>query len=350
MDNKKLKSLISSAGVPRLIIGGFFLVLLFSAIPLGMDIQGLLTNLLTRVGMNGILVLAMVPGIRSGIGLNFGIAVGIVGGIVGGLISIELGLHGWTALLVAILIGVSLAAVMGYLYGVLLNRVKGSEMSVSTYVGFSIISLMNIAWLVLPFKSTAIRWPIGVGLRNTVSLQESSGVVLTEFLSFTIGKVVVPTGALLLLALCCFVMYLFLNSRLGIAMSAAGSNPRFAQANGINVDKMRLLGTTVSTATAAVGIIAYAQCFGFIQLYTAPLMMSFAAVAAVLIGGASLSHAKVTHVIIGVILFQGIISMGLPIANRIIPEGNLSEVIRLIISNGIILYSLTKAKGGRANA
>ena len=39
-------------------------------------------------------------------------------------------------------------------------------------------------------------------------------------------------------------------------------------------------------------------------------------------------------------------ALGLPVANQFIPESNLSEVMRLIISNGIIIYALTQAKGG----
>lgn len=39
-------------------------------------------------------------------------------------------------------------------------------------------------------------------------------------------------------------------------------------------------------------------------------------------------------------------TLGLPVVNQIIPEGNLSEVMRMIISNGIIIYALTQAKGG----
>ena len=55
---------------------------------------------------------------------------------------------------------------------------------------------------------------------------------------------------------------------------------------------------------------------------------------------------NLSHVIIGTFLFQGILALGLPVANQFIPEGNLSEVMRLIIANGIILYALTQAKGG----
>lgn len=132
-------------------------------------------------------------------------------------------------------------------------------------------------------------------------------------------------------------------------MSAAGSNPMFAKAAGINVNKMRLIGTTLSTVLAAVGIIVYAQGFGFMQLYNGPMMMGFNSVAAVLIGGASPKRASISHVLLGTFLFQGILALGLPVANQFIPESNLSEVMRLIISNGIIIYALaqTKEGGGR---
>ena len=347
MNKEKINAFIESVGIPRLIIFGFSIVLAVAAVILGLDLKDLLTNILNRVGMNGILVLAMVPAIHCGIGLNFGVSLGIIGGIIGGLIAMELNLTGFSAYFLACAIGVALSLGSGTLYGLLLNRVKGSEMTVSTYVGFSIISLMNIGWLLLPFKNGAIRWPIGTGLRNTVGLDESFGQVLNNFLKFDILGVTIPTGSLLFLAFWCVVMWLFLNSKVGVAMSAVGNNPKFAAATGISQNKMRILGTSISTALAALGILSYSQSYGFIQLYNAPLMMSFSAVAAILIGGASIKRASVSNVLIGVFLFQAIISMGLPVANLILPEGNLSEILRLIISNGIILYALTKAKEAR---
>jgi len=118
----------------------------------------------------------------------------------------------------------------------------------------------------------------------------------------------------------------------------------YAKSAGVNVDKMRILGTTLSTALGGIGIIFYAQSFGFLQLYNAPQMMGFACVASILIGGAGIKHARITHVLLGTFLFQGMLAVALPVANEIMPEGNLSEVIRIIISNGIILYALSKSK------
>lgn len=346
----RIRHFIDKAGLPRLIIGAFFILLCILAVPLNLSLSMLGSDTLIRFGMNGILVLAMVPGILCGIGLNFGIPVGILAGLLGGLISIELDLTGGVGFFVGILIGIPIAILFGYLYGVLLNKVKGSEMMIATYAGFSAISLMCIGWLLLPFKSDEIKWPIGKGLRTTITLDGRYSGILDNFWSFKIAGVTIPTGLLLFFAVGCFLMWLFLKSKTGIMMSAAGDNPKFAQASSIPVDKMRIIGTIVSTVLGSVGIMVYSQSYGFFQLYQAPMMMGFAAVAAILIGGASIGKAKISHVIIGTFLFQGILTIGLPVINQMVKQGNLSEVIRIIISNGIIIYALTKAKGGADNA
>ena len=338
--------LVAKMGVPRLIIGLFFILLCLLAMILGLSLPSQLSNTLVRLGMNGVLVLAMLPGIQCGISLNLGLPIGIIGGLIGGLLCIEFGMSGFTGLFFAIAVGLVIAAATGWLYGLLLNRLKGSEMSVTTYVGFSVVSLMCIAWLVLPFKSPIMKWPLGNGLRTTIGLQTSYRHVLNDFLSFEIFGVTIPTGLLLFFAACCLVVWLFMRSKTGIAMSAAGANPRFAAATGINVDRMRIIGTMLSTMLAAVGIIVYGQSYGFMQLYQAPRQMGFLAASAILIGGATTSRAKISNVVIGTFLFQGVLTLGMPVANALVPQSTISETMRILISNGIILYALTKAGGG----
>ncbi len=337
--------LVASLGVPRLVIGLFYIMLCLLAIVYNLSLPGQISNTLVRLGMNGVLTLAMLPGIQCGISLNLGLPIGIIGGVIGGLLCIELGLSGWTGFIFAIVVGLVISAVTGSLYGMLLNRLKGSEMSVTTYVGFSIVSLMCIAWLVLPFQSKIMKWPLGKGLRTTIGLQTTYRHLLNDFLSFKVLGVTIPTGLLLFFALCCFLVWLFMRSKTGIAMTAAGANPRFAAATGINVDKMRIIGTMLSTMLGAVGIIVYAQSFGFIQLYQAPRQMGFLAASAILLGGATTSKAKISHVVIGTFLFYGVLALGTPVANAIVPQSAISEVLRILISQGIILYALTKSGG-----
>jgi len=339
--------LIAKLGIPRVIIGLFFIILCFMCLLYDLSLPTLLSNSLVRMGMNSIMVLAMVPGIQCGISLNLGLPIGLVCGLIGGLMTIEMNIPGAMGFLFAIAVGAALAAGAGWLYAQLLNRLKGEEMGVTTYVGFSIVSLMCIAWLVLPFKSLKLRWPLGTGLRNTIGLDSSNFAhILDDFLAFKIGSFEVPTGLLLFMLLCCALVWLFSRSKTGVAMQAVGNNPRFAEATGIDVDKMRVIGTVLSTVLGAIGILAYSQSYGFMQLYPAPRQMGFIAASAILIGGASTSRCKISHVIIGTFLFQGVLTLGMPVANVLVPGSTISETLRILISNGIILYALTKSGGG----
>ena len=339
------KPLKRSLGMPRLVITAFFLLLCVLATLYNINVPGMLSTVLWRTGMYGGLALAMLPGIQSGISLNMGMTVGIIAGLISTLVALELNMTGWGAFLFSVVGAIILALPIGLLYGKLLNRLKGSEMTVSTYVGFSFVSLFCIAWMLLPFKNPKLTWALGSGLRTMHNMSDSFGQLLDNFLSFNVLGVHVPTGLLVFFLLCCLLMWLFSRRRPGIAMRGAGASRRFAEAAGVNVNRMRIVGTTISTIIAAVGIIVYSQSFGFMQLYNGPRQMGFVAASAILIGGATVTRAKVSHVIIGTFLFQGVLALGSQVANAAIAEGGLSEVMRILISNGIILYALTQSGG-----
>jgi len=333
-------------GVPRSIILLFFIYLLLAAQFYKINISLMLGNVLERVGMYGVLVLAMLPGIQCGIGLNMGMTIGCISGLLATVVALQYNMVGGGALAFSIVLGILIAIPLGWAYSLLLNRMKGSEMTISTYVGFSFVSLMCIGWMALPFNNPKIIWMLaGHGLRVTHSLLGSFAHLLDNFMAFRVFGINFPTGGILFFLICCLIMFIFSKSRLGIAMTAVGSNPRFAEGSGINVDRMRTLGTILSTVIAAVGIVVYSQAFGYAQLYTAPRQLGFIAASAILIGGATVTKAKVSHVIIGVVLFEGVLSMGQQVANAAIAGGGLSEVMRIMISNGIILYALTQSGG-----
>ncbi len=373
---EKWGEMTRSASFPRLIITIFFTLICLLAIMQGLPFLPLLSDSLVRFGMNAILVLAMVPAIQCGIGPNFGLPIGILTGLLGTILSFQMGYTGWAGFAMAIVLALPFTIIAGVLYGLMLNRVKGSEMIVSTYTGFSVVSLMSIGWILIPFTDTRMAWPLGRGLRNVISLDDTFGKLLNDALSIkflrelSTGKIItlfnktgnyvlnnysteqyhtvfsIPTAMLIFVALVCLLVWLFTKSRSGVMLKAAGDNPRFAEASGINVNYYRVVGTAMSTVLGAVGIIVFSQSYGFMQLYQAPLMAAFPAVAAVLIGGATAKRATIIHVIIGAFLFQGLLTIALPVANSILTEGNLSEIIRQVVQNGVILYALTQVGGG----
>ena len=338
----RLKAAVNSFGLPRLIIACFLLLLFIAAPFVGADFATQITNTINRFSWNAILVLAMVPMIHSGCGLNFGLPLGIISGLLGATLSIEFGFTGAMSFVMAIVIATPFALILGTGYGWLLNKIKGGEMMIATYVGFSSVSFMCMMWLLLPYKSPTMVWGFaGKGLRTTISLEGFYDKVLANFLQINIGNLSIPTGTLLFFALLAFLMWAFLHTKTGTAMTAVGSNPTFAKAAGINVDRIRLLSVVMSTWLGAIGILMYQQGFGFIQLYMAPFNMALPAVSAILIGGASVNKASITNVVIGTILFQGIVTMTPTVMNNMI-HMDISEVLRMVVSNGMILYALTR--------
>ena len=373
-----IRRFIQNAGWPRIIIALFLLGLFIAAPFVGVRVDTSLSNTLVRFGMNGVMVLAMIPMVQAGCGLTVGLPLGIIAGLLGATLSIEwnteilawlsgLGTQykiswlndmfvtAWREPLgfaSAIIIAVPIAAILGWFYGKLLNRVKGDEMMIATYVGFSSVSFMCIAWLLLPYKHPTMVWGYaGKGLRTTISVEGYWLHVLSDSLALNIQTddihLYIPTGMLIFFAVMAVLVWIFMRTKTGTAMTAVGSNPEFARASGVNVDHMRTVAVMMSTILGAIGIIVYEQSFGFIQLYMGPFYMALPAVASILLGGASVNKAGILNVIVGTFLFQGILTMTPSVINSYL-QTDMSEVIRLIVSNGMILYALTrKVRAGR---
>ena len=339
----KIKKFIENAGWPRIIIALFLFVLYCAAPFVNVRVDTSISDTLVRVGMNGVLVLAMVPMVQSGCGLNFGLPLGIIAGLLGAVTSLQIGITGAMGFIIAAAIAIPIAAILGWAYGLLLNRVKGDEMMIATYVGFSSVAVMCIAWLLLPYTSPTMIWGYGgSGLRTTISVEGFWLNALSKYLNIQIGEFFyIPVGMYLFFALMVFLVWAFFRTKVGTAVTAVGSNPEFARASGIDVDKMRTVSVILSTVLGAIGILVYEQSFGFIQLYMGPFYMAFPAVAAILLGGASVNKASMVNVVVGAFLFQGILTMTPSVINSVM-QTDMSEVIRIIVSNGMILYALTR--------
>ncbi len=207
--NEKLKAFIEEAGWPRVIIGLFLLSLFVAAPFVSVRVDASISDTLVRFGMNGILVLAMVPMIQSGCGLNFGLPLGIIAGLLGAVTSIQFALTGIFGFVAALAIAIPLAALFGIAYGLLLNRVKGDEMMIATYVGFSSVAFMCMMWLMLPYTSPNMIWGYGgSGLRTTISVEGYWLHILSDFLSVQIGPYFyIPTGMFIFFGFMCFLMW-----------------------------------------------------------------------------------------------------------------------------------------------
>jgi len=331
-------------------VGGLYLVVVILGVAFGFSFFTLISASLHFFGVWALLTLANVPSIQAGTGPNFAIPIGVVSGLLAMVLVLAAGLTGWAFIFVASVVALVFGCLSGYLYGRLMNAVKGSEMAIAPYTGFAVTAAFGLVWLAIPINHPNMIFFLGDGLRHQIPLDYfGANFILAEFLYFSIGNLEIRTGELLTVAVACVLVWLFFRTRTGIGISAVGRNPIFAKAAGIDVDRSRIIANMMSTAIAAFGIIVYAQGFGFVQLYDFPMFMAFPAVASILVGGSSGQRARVANVIVGTFLFHGLLAIALPVFTRVLAGTDVAQVtnqFRMVIQNGIILYALSRMSSG----
>ena len=325
---------------PQIIISAFLILLIGLSYILHMDLVVLMNESMVKLVMNGVLVLSLIPMLNVGAGMNFGLPVGIIGGLVGMCLAVNFRMTGFYGFFMAILFTLMICTLLGWIYGLILNRVKGREEIAGIFIGFSFIPLMNYFWTLAPFQNREMLYPIGgQGLRPKISLENYFNHILDNYGLISIGNIEIPVGLIAVFAIICLFLYLYFRTKIGRATIAVGENEAFAKLSGINISQTRLIAIIISTIIAGFGICIYAQSYGFIQLYDEPLSMAFPAVSAILIGGSTGKKTFIFEAILGTYLLQSMYLLSVPIANEIlVPE--LTEILRTFITYGIILYAL----------
>ena len=324
---------------PQVIMLAFMGILLLAAMGIDMDMAGIISDALVKWAMNGVIVLSLIPMINVGAGRNFGMTIGLSAGLVGMIFALNARLTSWTGFFCSILAGMAVALVFGLIYAAVLKRLKLNEEIVGTFAGYSFIPIMNLFYTFVPVTNRQMLYPIGgQGLRPKVNLENYFGQILDRLWQIEIGGVVIPLGLLLFFFGIGLLLWLFSKTRTGLIFTAIAENEKFARLTGIRVNRYRTIAIVMSTVIAAVGVVVYSQSYGILHLYDGPFMMSFPAVSAIVIGGASPKKATVTNALIGTFLYQTTYLLSIPVANALlIPE--MAEILRTIITSGIILYA-----------
>ena len=142
-----------------------------------------------------------------------------------------------------------------------------------------------------------------------------------------------------------------INTKLGQNMRTVGQNRAVATSAGVNVDKTRIIATCISTVLAAWGQLVFLQNLGTFNTVQQQTNVGLYAIAAILVGGATVQKANNKHAIIGVILFHTLFVVAPLAATKIVGDSAISEYIRMFISYGVIAVSLAmhawKTAGGK---
>jgi simple sugar transport system permease protein len=110
--------------------------------------------------------------------------------------------------------------------------------------------------------------------------------------------------------------------------------------SGIKVERTRILAIILSTVLACYGQIIYLQNIGTLNTYNGADQTAVFAVAALLIGGASVVKATIPNVFIGVVLFHLMFLVSPMAGKNLLGIAMLGEYFRVFVSYGVIALAL----------
>lgn len=360
-------------------------------------------ELLTRIGRNSFLVLALIIPVIAGMGLNFGITIGAMAAQIVMFYVVSFGGTGFGALLLTIILSTPLAALFGYMTGKILNKTIGQEMITSMILGFFANGLYQLLFLfligtVLPIGNEMYAIPGGIGVVNTVDLNGNLMYAMDGLWMIKLPWFLMAMGALLsiyyvvktlrdgvksekevraqgfarigmglsmivfgiylvssknlyknfdvpiITALFIFVIAVFniaiFKTKMGHDFRTVGQDKHIAHVSGVNVEKRRVLSIVISTVLAAWGQIIFLQNLGTLNTYGSHVQISTFAIAALLIGGASVTKATVGQALLGVILFHTLFIVSPMAGKNLFGNAQVGEYFRTFIAYGVIGLSL----------
>ena len=149
-----------------------------------------------------------------------------------------------------------------------------------------------------------------------------------------------PVLTYLCIAGLCVFNQLLMRTRLGQNMRTVGQSRVVANAAGIDVDRTRVIAMILSTVLASWGQLIFLQNLGTFGTYGAHTQVGQFAIAALLVGGASVQKATNKQAILGVVLFHTLFITA-PLAGReLFGNAMIGEYFRVFVSYGVIAMAL----------
>lgn len=340
LTKEKVKSFLVNQAVPIL-----FLIIVAVGAPLsGFSLQHLTQEMTYRLARDSFVVLSLLVPIMAGMGLNFGIVLGSMAGQIGLIFITDWGIRGIPGLFIAAVLGTPIAILLGFMCGSILNKARGKEMVTSYILGFFVNGLYQFFGLfmlgpIIPITKPSMLISRGYGVRNTVDLLGVRGAI-DKLIDLKIGGVSIPVATFLLIAAFCFFIVWIRKTKLGQDIRAAGQDYELARLSGIAVDRTRIISIIISTVLACYGQIILLQNLGTVNTYSSHEMTGVFAIAALLVGGATVAKASLMNVFVGVLLFHMMFVISPMAGKRLIGSAQLGEYFRVFVSYGVICIAL----------
>lgn len=385
----------------------------------GLSFLFFLDDIINRIARNAFMVLALIVPVMAGMGLNFAIVLGAMAGQTAIIAATHWGIKAFPGILLCMVLSFPIALFLGWLTGRLLNRARGKEMITTLILGFFANGVYQLVFLILvgtliPMKNETLVLSSGVGLRSTIDLtgglkfgiddvfrlplpvfviisclgaliilviryfrlkKELQGSEARRKLIFRIvitlliaswgvnhywygtpmNFLKVPIVTYAVIAGLCFFTVFIMRTKLGQNMRTVGQDRHIAEVSGINASRIRIIAILISTGLAAWGQIFFLQNLGAFSTYGSHEQVGMFAIAALLIGGASVTKATIGQALLGTVLFHTMFIVS-PLAGRVLfGDAQLGEFFRAFVAYGVIgvslaLHSWRKARMAKSSA
>ena len=320
MTNKK--TLQNKKGQLSALIGNYSFILIFAAIFVGYLIinQGATTwsgvmNILRHSAVVGIIAFGMgLVIITGGIDLSVGSMLALVGGM-----SVVV-FNACNSVIVTLLFALALGGVCGLVNGMLIGKMKMPPF---------IVTLATM----LIYRSIAQYY-----LRTTGSSIDNMNGTLSSydaFYGFGQSKLAtIPVVGLVFLVVCALMVFMSTSTKFGKTVYALGSNEKAARLAGINVEWTSVLVYVITGLLTGLGAFLWMAMNGSVDPATLGKSNEMYAIAAVVIGGISMSGGK------GKILGIAFGAMSYTIIDKIIASLGFDALINDTIKGTILLLAV----------
>jgi len=275
-----------------------------------------------------------------------------------------------------------------------------------SYVGNGLyqLTVLSLMGVVIPITSSKLLLSSGVGLRNTIDLKDTllhsvDGVLELSFFFILIitgiviltleiyrmkkgdvrfdkkninSRIVISASIILISFMIMFVAILpndlnalktlkfpvitgviisasvifhllITHKKMGRDFLTVALNQKNSKDLDAKASKVRITAIVISTLLASWGQIIYIQNTGYFITYASHMSIGLMAASALIVGGASFRRATVSQALIGLILIQGFLIVTVPVLRDLLSPA-LSEQLRYIIMNSVLLYAFTRTR------
>ena len=155
-----------------------------------------------------------------------------------------------------------------------------------------------------------------------------------------INNISVPLATVVVVGLLCVFNVFILKTKAGQDFRSVGQDVNIAKISGIPVDKIRIRAILISTVLAGWGQLIFLQNIGTLNTYGSHEQVGTFAIAALLIGGASVTKATIGQAIIGTALFHTLFIVSPQAGKNLFGNAQIGEYFRVFVAYGVIGVSL----------